>query len=86
MTYQNKENDVSIVAAKNIVYLGKKMGGNNIKDIEMMLDLSPGYLSRCISGNHRLSLDVASTASSYFCVPINELTNKHFEKCGYVPE
>lgn len=81
---RNKEgNNISVLVAKNIVYLGSKVEDRNIGDTEKALKLSPGYLSRCIGGGHRISVDVLMKASDYFGIDIESLITRDLESTGY---
>lgn len=78
MKVELRDISISKIVASNIIYLGK-FRDIKIKDIEKKLDVSPGYISRCVKGNKNLSVDIAYRAALLFDVDIMDLILSDYE-------
>lgn len=59
---------------ENTIYLAEKRGIKHLSSIESSLNLSRGYLSRCLNHeNKKLSADVVALISEFFDVSLNDL-------------
>ena len=68
------DKSTTIRACENTMYLCEKKGIKHLRTIEMALNLSRGYLLRCLNhDNKRLSVDIAMDISNFFGVSLSDL-------------
>ena len=68
------DKSVTIRVCKNILYLAELKGINYTHSVEEILDLSRGYLSRCLAHpNKRIAVDVVLKAADIFYVNVEDL-------------
>lgn len=68
------DKSTTIRVCKNILYLAELKGIKHTHSVEEILEISRGYLSRCLAHpNKRLAVDVVLKAADAFDVNVEDL-------------